>query len=148
MFKFVVISSILLSVVLVVQCLPNDLAIKIRCLKTQSACKVSKECCSGLCCDEKCTERTCRQANEICNNSTDICCSGQICRVSSKTCCHLANQTVTSPSECCVQPAKASGREFICPCSGHAQPCLKNEDCCLPSMQCSFAYPQFGPICL
>ena len=146
MLKLLIIASIVLSSI-VVECRSNELLLKARCRKDKSACTLSKQCCSGICCDEKCMKRPCRRPLESCNNSTDICCTGQICGIYSKTCCLLSNETTLSPSECCVQPATPSGRVFICPCGGHAQPCKKNEDCCY-NMQCSTAYPQFGPICL
>lgn len=146
MLKLFIIGSILLSFI-VVECLSSEFLSRISCLRDQSTCTSSKQCCSGICCDEKCGERTCRRPLETCNNSTDICCPEQICGINSKTCCRLSNETALSSSECCIQPATPSGRAFICPCSGHAQPCKKKEDCCY-TMQCSTAYPQFGPICL
>ncbi|CAF4191694.1 unnamed protein product, partial [Adineta steineri] len=122
-----------------------EFPLKASCLKDKSACKSSTQCCSGICCNENCVERPCRRPLESCNNSTDICCAGEVCGAYSKTCCRLSNETASSPSECCVEPATSSGRIFICPCSGHAQSCKKKEDCC-DNMQCSTIYLQFGDI--
>ncbi|CAF1013655.1 unnamed protein product [Adineta steineri] len=146
MLKLFTIGLIVLSSI-VVECRPNEFPLKASCLKDKSACKFSTQCCSGICCNENCVERPCRRPLESCNNSTDICCPGEICGTYSKTCCRLSNETASSSFECCVEPATSSGRIFICPCSGHAQPCKKKEDCC-DNMQCTTAYPQFGDICL
>ncbi len=146
MLKLFIIGSIVLSFI-VVECQLSDLLLKARCLRNKSTCKSSTQCCSGLCCDEKCTERPCRQPLESCNNSTDICCPGQMCGKYSKTCCRLSNETASSASECCYPPAKSNASVIICSCGQHAVPCTRNEDCCY-NMQCSTAYPQFGPICL